>query len=60
MRPAARNPRTAQETKSNVNKCANQCTNKYGFPESNLLNANKNCQLKENLRDCNSQMKSVD
>ena len=41
-----------------MNKCAEQCTNKKQFPDSNLLSAKKICQLKENLRGWNSQMKS--
>ena len=40
-----------KQNKSNVNKYAKQCTNKKRFPDSNLLSAKKNCQLKENLRD---------
>ena len=28
------------------------------FPDSNVLSAKKNCQLKENLKGWNSQMKS--
>ena len=39
-----------KQDKSNVNKFDKQCTNKKGFPDSNLLSAKKNCQLKENLR----------
>ena len=46
------------QNKSNVNKYANQCTNKKRFSDPSLLSVKTNRQLKENLRGWHSQMRS--